>query len=318
MIAVQKNVDRLIQVAGMLLGLLFMFLPLVLVYRYQMQQSEGISQRGAEAAVGVAVILRTTFRRLLRASTSNLLRTSVGTLSRTGARTMTRRLARTASRFILGVLTVRPLTESDDRSGARWRETAVNWFSIALGFVALALSFAYVASALFRTGNENLASLTPNRVYSIAELSLCAACPLLVYAAVAYWIARYFGSRIRVYTAMDGLLLQAYFAGAGSFLPMTTDIEFEADERTRFKISTGVLIILYVAHLLLQRAATMVPDALPLSAFFLVYCFVYGFPIPPLEGFWIWKGSRFVWVLVWVPILISFITSLPMAFVSVL
>lgn len=310
---VQKYADGTIQAVCLLAGLGILFLPLVLIYLYQEERGTGSQLAGAEVAVGVAVMLRTTFRRLLRAGTTNLLRTSLGAFSRTSARAMTRtlsrRLARVAARVVLRVLTVRPDTMSaltpEVNSGA------LSGVAVVLGFLALALSFAFVATHQ---------TTAVSHAYSISQLSLLAAFPLLVYVAASYSMARRFGTRIRVNTALDGLLLQAYFAGAGSFLPMTTDIEYEADESTRFRIATRVLLILYVSHLALQWIAVVFdfPAISTLASFLLLYSFVYSFPIRPLEGFSVWKGSRVVWLLLCVPILVSFLAWLPPAIMDLL
>ena len=192
--------------------------------------------------------------------------------------------------------------------------------SFGLGALALALSFAFVASQLDTAEAEKLASLAGMDDRPIAALSVLAALPLALYVAAAYAVARTFGSQVRVRTAVDGLLLQAYFAGAHSFLPMTTDIEICGDERTQFKASIGILTLLYATHLILYWASELLgfQAGSTLAVFVLIYCFVYSFPIAPLQGYWIWKHNRIVWLLVWLPILVSFVMTMPAALASLL
>jgi hypothetical protein len=324
------SMDRAFQAVGLMTGLALMFVPLWLIYRFHVEHPLAGGARGAEAAVGVAVILRTTFRRLLRAGTSNLLRTSVGAFSRTSARTMTRRVVRTSSRLLLAVLALRSrdvgLDGTSETGGLAapprdaGREGVVSLLALLLGFVALALSFGLVASRAIASGTRDVALLSTAGGLSIFRLSLMAALPLLIYAASAFLVARGFGASTRIRTAVDGLLLQGYFAGAGSFLPMTTDIEYTADGRTQSQIAFWVLLILYALHLALRGLflASGSEPALLLSSLVLVYCFVYSFPIPPLEGYWIWSASKLLWLVVWVPILTSFVVSMPGAILSVL
>jgi hypothetical protein len=98
----QTLADRGLTALALCVGVSLMFVPLLFVYQYQVEHPGLTSLRDAEATIGVAVILRTTFRRLLRTGSTNLLRTSVGAFSRTTARTMTRRVARFSTRLILG------------------------------------------------------------------------------------------------------------------------------------------------------------------------------------------------------------------------
>ena len=81
-----------------------------------------------------------------------------------------------------------------------------------------------------------------------------------------------------------------------------------------------VLLILYAMHLALRGVflANGSEPALLLSSLVLVYCFVYSFPIRPLEGYWIWTASKGLWLVVWLPILTSFVVSMPGAVLSLL
>lgn len=320
---------RAFEAVGLLAGLVLMFVPLWLIDQFHVEHPLG-GARGAEAAVGVAVILRTTFRRLLRAGTSNLLRTSVGAFSRTSARTMTRRVVRTSTRWLLALLALRTRDLGLDDTveagalaaspGSAGREVVVSLLALFLGFVALAITFGVVAARAIESGTGDMALLSAAGGMSIREMSLLAGLPLLIYAASAFLVARGFGASTRVRTAVDGLLLQGYFAGAGSFLPMTTDIEYTAEGRTQSRIACCVLLILYALHLALRVTylASGSEPALLLSSLVLVYCFVYSFPIPPLEGYWIWSTSKLLWLVVWLPILTSFVGSMPDAILNLL
>ena len=115
-------------------------------------------------------------------------------------------------------------------------------------------------------------------------------------------------------------MLQAYFTGAGSFLPLTTDVEYEGDDKSACKLAVGSLLgmlgffgIFFVAGGIYNLAILKF-----LGSMFLVYCFVYSFPIKPLEGHFIWSFNKLVWLLVMLPILISFMTCMDYAFGEIL
>lgn len=310
--------ELLAEVAAFLMGLALLFLPLLFVFRYEVEHIVRHSRPGTEVTVGIAVILRTTLRRLLRAGTTNVLRTSLGTFSRATSRTVTRRMARTVSRFLYGILTVGAVrNERDDQARAAWWPVWSSAAGLVLGFVGLAASFAVI---LTQQDEPVRLALSAGGRYSVTMLSLLAATPLLVYAALSTTFARLFGLRVRIHTAVDGLLLQGYFSGAGSFLPMTTDVEYIGDDRQRGRIAVCVIVSLYLIHLLLQAFAATGDSAIAsmMSSLFLVYCFVYSFPIRPLEGHAIFARSWVMWGLIWIPILVSFTTMLPEAMVSIL
>lgn len=308
-----RNVKTL-QLAAVVTGLALLFVPLILVYRFELDDVSLARRKGAEVAVGIAVILRTTFRRLLRAGTSNLLRTSLGAFTRTTARTFTRRIVRTAGRFLYGILAVRAINWNGDEDTAKVGKRGFSIISLFIGLAALALSFWYISR---QQDAETLQNLTGHGELSLPTISLLSAVPLLVYACTGAVAARFWSASVRIHTALDGLLLQAYFSGAGSFLPMTTDVEYEGQPHQEWKISAVVLLTLYGVHLALSLVSDAHAASL-LSAFFLIYCFVYSFPIRPLEGHAIWSRSKLLWTVIWVPILVSFVSTLPVSMMSLL
>lgn len=294
--------------------LLLVFLPVVLIAAYEPGGSSLHGSRGEEeAAVGIAVILRATARRLLRTASSSVIRTTVGTISRTAARTFTRQVLRFSMR-ILGAGVVKNVV--DQESGRTGIDTGRrSWVSLLVGLVVLALSFWGVVA---RSDGSLEASLTVDRGLDLLTVSLLAALPLLVYAGINLVVGRLLGVVVAFETAVDGVLLQAYFTGSGSFLPMTTDVVYEGTDTQRAKLSIASIGGLFLCHILLATAFSGSPVAVMASNFFLVYCFVFAFPIKPLEGWEVWNRSKLLWVVVWGPILYSFVKFLPADFASVL
>jgi Zn-dependent protease len=86
------------------------------------------------------------------------------------------------------------------------------------------------------------------------------------------------------------------------------------------KAATFALLGTYAIHLGLLAAYHYVGDARFQFAamMFLIYCFIYSFPIQPLEGYDVFRQSKLVWMCIWIPILISFVKSMPDAYTSIL
>ena len=297
------------------------FVPLVVISWGHAGSLELSTRASGEVAVGIAVILRATARRWLRASSRHLLRSTVGAYSRASARTITRRAVKYSGRLLAGLLikdrsklAAGQDAEQDSPPGQNCLQSAG---SLLLGFLALSLSFRGV---LARQTPADLVELTQHGQLSLTLASLLGGAPLLVYAAVATLAGRIGGVRVRFQTAPDGLLIQGYFTGAGSFLPMTTDVEYSGNERRHAWVAGVTLGTLYTTHLLLGLAAHATGAYVFLFAgtMFLTYCFVFSFPIRPFEGYHLWARSRWLWLIFWLPILASFIGTLPASFAALL
>jgi hypothetical protein len=293
--------------------LLLVFLPLWLIYLYEVESFEGTTRPTGEIAVGVAVVVRATVRRWLRAGSRNLLRTTIGTYSRASSRTLTRRVVKSASRVLMGSLVRNGAEEPLQAASPKVLSVA----GLLIGFVALCLSFWGV---LAMQSHSDLMTITQAGAIPIWLAALLGGAPLLVYAAVIALAGRIWGIKVYFQTAVDGLLLQAYFTGAGSFLPMTTDVEYVGREEAKHRVAAVALGALYAAHLGLQAVAQWIGSHALLfaSTMFLTYCFVYSFPIRPFEGYYLWSRSWLLWLVFWIPILASFIGSLPDSFAALL
>ena len=293
---------------GVLAVLLAFFLPLYLIH-YHQETSFGDAAVGTgEATVGIGVILRATARRLLRSGSSNILRTTLGAYSRAAGRAMTRRLVKLAARVAVGSVTKQAVEGSLDEPEPATPMS--NFIAIAVGFVGLIASFWGI---LLIADDSIVAAITTDRGLSVPVAAMLAGVPMLIYALLNAIAGRMHGVGISFNSAIDGLILQGYFTGAGSFLPMTTDIRYEGTTRQKAWVAVLALGSMYLLHLLLLWIGSMtgIYALTFLSTLFLIYCFVYSFPINPLEGYDIWSGSKLVWFLFWIPILGSFIVNLP-------
>ena len=314
----REGFDKLGLLVGVLIAATLLFAPLIIVWFYEVTQSPDDVPGAAEVTVGVAVIVRAAARRVLTTAVSSILRTAFATFSRTVARTVLRRLMRFWVRALFGVLAreaARSLSGNRPVQVSPGADRRRPYVPLTIGTVALALSFYGVVLV---TDAEQ--AVTQDGHITLLTASVLAGLPLLVYGAIHLWAARRVGVLLRFNTAFDGLLLQAYFTGAGSFLPMTTDVEYRGSRRGKMWLATICLASMYVIHLVLWVLASISHD--PILSFasgtFLIFCFVYIFPIQPLEGNDIWAGNKWLWVGVWIPILLSFFASLPESLASIL
>lgn len=283
-----------------------LFVPMFVVSQYDVPTQQASHE--VEVTVGIGVILRAAARQLIRGGARTFLRTTFSTFSRAAARTVTRRLIRFFMHSLLGALG-RRLGKEAELTDYR-PSPAVSRVAVLVGIVALFFSFWGVLRAL---PTETQQALLGSGAISVATLCGLAALPLLFYTAIAAWAGRVFHVSVSFATGIDGLLIQAYFTGAGSFLPMTTDVETEGTTANVGKVAACALAGCYLIHLaLLLAASTTGWVALEMaSGMFLIYAFVYSFPIAPLEGQSLWAWNKWAWLAVFVPILFSFIFAFP-------
>jgi len=312
--------------AALLLG------PLILLGSLDATAPRHNEARTAEIMVGIAVVIRAATRRLVRGSLQNLLRSTFAAFVRTTGRTATRRalrytsgsvavvVNRTTQNSVPAVVAEERAGQSADPGGFRRLLDAAqavcsapgvrSVVSLILGCLVLALSFRGVLAVAEFGASPTLSQLVGQ---SPLLLSVAAALPILVYAAVTVTIGVIVGVKVRFSTAWDGVLLQAYFTGAGSFLPMTTDIEYDGKPGksallagTALGAMTAISWAFHAGHLwsgteFFRFCATV----------FLIYGFVYSFPISPLEGHNLWTYHKGAWLLVFIPLLLSFFVIFP-------
>lgn len=291
------------------------FLPLIIISSYEVP-SVGSAVRGASVTFGIGVVLRATLRRIFRSASRSLLRTTVSTVTRASARTFTRRMLRLSLRTLFGtfVKQVGDSGESGEISEVAVEGSEQNpWWALSVSFVVLCVSF-YVVVAILP--EEWSAPITTDRGIPLWTTSLLAGLPVLLLGLLAAGAARLAATQVRFSVALDAILLQAYFTGAGSFLPMTTDILFEGGEATRARASTYSLVSLYLLHLLffVVGAASGIYLVQFFSAMLLIYVFVYAFPIAPMPGYDVWRISKSGWCLLFAPMLYSLLQTFPPEF----
>ena len=123
--------------------------------------------------------------------------------------------------------------------------------------------------------------------------------------------ARRLGVRIRHETGIDGGLIQLYFAGATSFMPLSSDVVVEGTTAERGRVSlvglvapTAVSIALWLTWKL--TGGTIQPILLASDAF-LIYPMVQSFPLSPLDGNHVFRWHRGIWLVVFLVVMSAFL-----------
>ena len=300
-----RVLERVGALAALLLAGALLFVPLLAVGVIGSSTPAPTRDANVEAAVGVAVILRAAAHRTVTAALGGVIHATFATAVRAGSRAVLQRLIRTTVLTVLGVLAVATPARLRPRLRGSWGRLRVNALAVGIGASAMALSCVGVLYGLGPAGDglTGQAGIPPALVAGVL-----AASPLLVYAAVHAWSSRRWGVRVDYTTSIDGLLLQAYFTGAGAFLPMATDIETRGEGRDCMRVAALGIGALFGLHLVLHTLAlTAGVAALEFaSSMALLYAFVFIFPVTPLPGSRIWRCRRRVWLALVIPILASF------------
>jgi hypothetical protein len=113
------------------------------------------------------------------------------------------------------------------------------------------------------------------------------------------WAARRENLEFRHETGPIGGGIQLYFAGAFSFMPLTSDVEVpSANEKQRSRIALYGLYPPAILSLLIWFVWQNTGDAraLFLSDAFLIFPMVQCFPLSPLEGIYVWRYNKLLWL----------------------
>ena len=124
-------------------------------------------------------------------------------------------------------------------------------------------------------------------------------------------VARRRGVTLQHTTALDGGMLQLYFAGALSFMPLTSDVFVGGTDEDRGRVAIASLLFPTLAGALLWGIWKATGESNPWVLFagdaFLLYPMVQVFPLQPLDGFDLWEWSRSRWFGVFVVVLVAFV-----------
>ena len=125
--------------------------------------------------------------------------------------------------------------------------------------------------------------------------------------------ARKFGVILHHETGPIGGGIQLYFAGAFSFMPLTSDVIINTSKSVRGRIALwGITVLcLFALCFWLAWKITGNPFVLFIADAFLIYPMVQCFCLNPLEGYHVWKWRKSVWFLLFLFVmgLFSFVAS---------
>lgn len=274
----------------------------------------GAGDGAAEFVVGIGVILRATTRRIMQLGARGAMRTAISAVLRAITRTLTRRFSRLVFRSAVGALTRAQLTLPAHLLPVITQRRSI--ISLAVGTAGLAASF---GGSVYLAGGTDMAELERHFGMRLPQMVLFSALPMLVYAGLIKLAGRAYGAQTRFATEADGLLLQGYFTGSGSFLPMLTDMVIYGTTKQRSRVAFAALSMLLACHFGLLAVAKITHSGAAefASSMFLLYTFIYSFPIHPLEGRAIWGESRLRWLLLFIPTLLAFLLAFPAALLEV-
>ena len=135
--------------------------------------------------------------------------------------------------------------------------------------------------------------------------------PLWVIYFIQAGAARRLGVPLRHETGLDGGLIQLYFAGAFSFMPLSSDVVVEGTARERGRVSlAGILTptaISVLLWLLWKLGGETLSPLLLASDAFLIYPMVQCFPLDPLDGSRLFRWHRGIWLAVFLLVMATFI-----------
>lgn len=124
-------------------------------------------------------------------------------------------------------------------------------------------------------------------------------------------VARRLGVPLRHETGVDGGLIQLYFAGALSFMPLSSDVEVDGTTAERGRVSLAGLVVPTVISIALwlfwKLTGGTTQMVLLASDAFLIYPMVQCFPLDPLDGSRLYRWHRGIWLAVFVVVLSAFI-----------
>ena len=276
-------------------------LPLFLVHTLTASQGDDASQGAVAATVALGAIFRSNSRSILKSTFMSAIRTAL--------RAITRRIVRTILPVLLRLFL--PVVGADEMSP----KATSSLLGLVLGGVTLSLSFAGVILLSEPTARQALLFGYP--------LFLCAflASSTLVfhYVLMSFLCAKNEVS-LRVNTSFDGILLQAYFTGAGSYLPLASDMEIQGTTRAKGICAAVSMLGLLVFSLVLDTIGAFFDIALlnMWAAHLLLYVFVISFPLQPLDGKDIWKENRIWWGAIFAVVTFCFLMNIPEGFYGIL
>ena len=147
-----------------------------------------------------------------------------------------------------------------------------------------------------------------------------AATTYLLHAFLLWFYSYRFETNFQVNTSIEGILLQGYFTGAMSYLPLASDLLVVGSPKKRYSTHLYTVVTMLVSSLFLHALGFFlsVPLLLAIATHMLLYVFVISFPLKPLDGNGIFSYSKRMWFLVFVLVMLCFLFNMPDYFYEIL
>lgn len=283
----------------------FLILPMFVIKNITFDATTQVRDGALAATAAIGAIFRSNSRTLLRSTLMSALRTSL--------RAVTRRVVRSFLPIVVRLF-LPALQSAAHRKAPVESQTA--WvMPLFIGCVTLGFSFAGVV--IWGGGSHNEELLYG---FSVAVSGVMAAAALLTHVAILFWVSRHHVISLKVHTPFDGILLQAYFTGALSYLPLSSDITLEGERHVVGQSAAAALVGIIGLSLVLDSVGILLQyDILRCwSAHLLLYSFVVSFPLKPLSGSDVFAYHKGLWFGVFALSMLCFLLNIPDAFYEVL
>lgn len=280
---------------------LFFLLPLLLVQTFTSSQSADASQGAVAATVALGAIFRSNSRSILKSTFMSAIRTAL--------RAITRRVVRTILPVLLRLFL--PVVNVDGME----QKATNSLLGLLIGGVTLSLSFSGVI--LLSSPSARQALLLG---YPVLLCAFLASSTIIFHYSFMSFLCAKKDVVVSVNTSLDGILLQAYFTGAGSYLPLASDMELKGTTRDKGVCSALSLLGLLALSLVFDTIGAFFGISLLniWAAHLLLYVFVISFPLQPLDGKYIWRESRLWWCGIFVLVTFCFLMNIPEGFYGIL
>jgi len=265
-----------------------------------------------EGSATATVALGTIFR----SNSRNVLKSTFMSAIRTGLRAMTRRLVRSFLPMLLRLF-LPAFQTSTSKNLKQLEEENPQPLSVSmgLGLVVLACSFYGVVYL-----HPDVQPDTFQRGFTLVTLAILASSTLIIHYLVMFFAGLKNNVSITLRTSIDGIILQAYFTGALSYLPLASDIELKGTIENKAKCSAMALVGMLAISLILDSIGYLLsfPILEVWAAHILLYLFVISFPLKPLEGSDVFSFHKGWWALIFLGVLVAFLLNIPESFYAIL
>ena len=155
------------------------------------------------------------------------------------------------------------------------------------------------------------------------SLGVCATIAMSIYlfhVALLWFFSQRQRVLFHVQTTLEGILLQGYFTGALSYLPLASDLSIEGDVASKAKVYLHSLSTLLCGSVLCCFVGEKIdiPLLQCIGTHMLLYGFVISFPLSPLDGYGIFSYNKKLWLAVFSIVMVFFLIFMPEFFYGIL